>query len=63
MVYEPMTDLIQLMSKLVTSQGKILVPGVNELVAPVTDEERYSISSLDILRSHPRLRNLLYITI
>ena len=50
MVYEPMTDLIQLMSKLVTSKGKILVPGVNELVAPVTDEERYSISSLDILR-------------
>jgi Cys-Gly metallodipeptidase DUG1 len=63
MVYEPMTDLIQLMSKLVTSKSKILVPGVNELVAPVTDEERYSISSLDILRSHPRLRNLLYITI
>jgi Cys-Gly metallodipeptidase DUG1 len=63
MVYEPMTDLIQLMSKLVTSKGKILVPGVNELVAPVTDEERYSISSLDILRSHPRSRNLLYIII
>jgi len=63
MVYEPMTDLIQLMSKLVTSKGKILVPGVNELVAPVTDEERYSISSLDILRSHPSSRNLLYIII
>nr|BAK07062.1 predicted protein [Hordeum vulgare subsp. vulgare] len=39
-VHEPMTDLIQLMSKLVTSEGEILVPGIKELVAPLTDEER-----------------------
>ncbi|PVG01554.1 putative cytosolic nonspecific dipeptidase [Serendipita vermifera] len=47
MVHEPMTDLIQLMSKLVTPQGDILVPGVNDLVAPLTDEERKRYESLD----------------
>lgn len=39
-VHEPMTDLIQLFSKLVTSSGEILVPGIKELVAPLTEEER-----------------------
>lgn len=54
-VHEPMTDLILLsesclhlfwpiadqpVSKLVSPEGKILVPGVNELIAPVTDDER-----------------------
>ncbi len=28
------------MSKLVTPAGKILVPGLNDLVAPLTKEER-----------------------
>ncbi|KAG8844480.1 Cys-Gly metallodipeptidase [Serendipita sp. 411] len=40
MVHEPMTDLIHIMSKLVTPQGDILIPGINDLVAPLTDEER-----------------------
>lgn len=31
-VHEPMTDLFAIFSKLVTPQGKILVPGVNEMV-------------------------------
>ena len=35
-----MTDLIQIMAKLVDNKGQILVPGVNELVAPLTDEEK-----------------------
>lgn len=35
-----MTDLIQVMSRLVTPQGDILVPGINDLVAPLTEEER-----------------------
>ena len=35
-----MTDLITLMSKLVTPQGKILIPGVEDLVAPLTEAER-----------------------
>lgn len=39
-MHEPMTDLIALMSKLVTPQGKILVPGVEDLVAPLTEEEK-----------------------
>jgi Cys-Gly metallodipeptidase DUG1 len=37
---EPMTDLVRLLGKLVDTDGKILIPGINELVAPVTDEER-----------------------
>ncbi|KAJ3050544.1 hypothetical protein HK097_008510 [Rhizophlyctis rosea] len=38
-VHEPMTDLITLMSKLVTVDGKILVPGVYDDVAPRTEAE------------------------
>ncbi|ODQ67296.1 glutamate carboxypeptidase-like protein [Nadsonia fulvescens var. elongata DSM 6958] len=38
-VNEPMIDLSHLFSKLVTSQGKILIPGVQEMVAPLTAEE------------------------
>lgn len=40
-VHEPMTDLIHIMSKLVTPQGKILIPGVEELVAPLAAGEKY----------------------
>ncbi|PWN43398.1 CNDP dipeptidase [Ceraceosorus guamensis] len=39
-VHEPMTDLFHIMSSLVTPQGEILVPGIKELVDPLTDEER-----------------------
>lgn len=38
-VYEPMTDLIILFSKLVTSDGKILIPGINDDVAELTGEK------------------------
>ncbi|ESZ99211.1 hypothetical protein SBOR_0418 [Sclerotinia borealis F-4128] len=38
-VYEPMTDLVILLSKLVNSQGHILIPGINELVEQVSTEE------------------------
>ncbi|XP_049637724.1 cytosolic non-specific dipeptidase [Suncus etruscus] len=38
-VHEAMTDLIALMGCLVDNKGKILIPGINEAVAPVTDEE------------------------
>ncbi|KDN51446.1 CNDP dipeptidase [Tilletiaria anomala UBC 951] len=49
-VHEPMTDLFAIMSKLVTPQGKILIPGINELVAPLTDEEkkRYDVMEFQI---------------
>ena len=40
MVHEPMTDLIQLMSKLVTPDGTILVPGVDDMVSIADVEER-----------------------
>lgn len=40
MVHEPMTDLVYLMSRLVTPDGKILIPGINEQVALLTDAER-----------------------
>ena len=36
-----MTDLIQLMSKLVTPQGEILIPGVEDLVAPLLESEKW----------------------
>ncbi|TFK53202.1 CNDP dipeptidase [Heliocybe sulcata] len=46
-VHEPMTDLIALMSKLVTPDGKILVPGVDEMVPAADDEEKKIYNSLD----------------
>ncbi|KLU87230.1 cytosolic non-specific dipeptidase, variant [Magnaporthiopsis poae ATCC 64411] len=36
---EPMTDLVRVLSTLVDTSGKILIPGINEQVAPVTAEE------------------------
>lgn len=40
MMHEPMTDLVQIMSTLVSPQAKILIPGLYDQVAPLTDEER-----------------------
>lgn len=34
-----MTDLIQLMSKLVATDGTILIPGVDEMVSVASEEE------------------------
>ncbi|CED82933.1 cndp dipeptidase [Phaffia rhodozyma] len=39
-VHEPMTDLIHLLSTLVQPSGKITIPGLSDLVAPLTDQER-----------------------
>lgn len=38
-VHEPMIDLSYLFTKLVTPQGEILIPGIQEMVAPLTPEE------------------------
>ncbi|ODV85460.1 hypothetical protein CANARDRAFT_28257 [[Candida] arabinofermentans NRRL YB-2248] len=38
-IHEPMTDLFNIMSTMVDTSGKILIPGVNEMVAPVTEKE------------------------
>lgn len=37
---EPMTDLVRVLGRLVDTHGKILIPGIQEMVAPVTDEEK-----------------------
>ncbi|KAI9818652.1 MAG: hypothetical protein M1826_001333 [Phylliscum demangeonii] len=37
---EPMTDLVQLLSTLVTTEGGITIAGIAELVAPLTAEEQ-----------------------
>ena len=39
-VHEPMTDLISLLSTLVTPDGKILVKGVDEMVPEPDEEEK-----------------------
>ncbi|KAI5475153.1 hypothetical protein MNV49_001869 [Pseudohyphozyma bogoriensis] len=48
MVHEPMTDLFALFSKLVTPDGKILIPGINDDVAVLTDEERARYDVIDV---------------
>ena len=37
---EPMTDLMTILSRLVSNDGKILIPGIHEMVAPLTEEEK-----------------------
>jgi Cys-Gly metallodipeptidase DUG1 len=37
---EPMTDLVRILAKLVDTNGQIQIPGINDLVAPVTDDEK-----------------------
>lgn len=39
MVHEPMTDLMAVMSKLVTPDGTILIPGVKDMIAPAGEKE------------------------
>lgn len=46
-VHEAMTDLISLMGCLVDKKGKILIPGINDAVAPVTDEEHALYDHID----------------
>ncbi|XP_064836318.1 cytosolic non-specific dipeptidase-like isoform X1 [Oncorhynchus masou masou] len=46
-VHEAMTDLIALLGSLVDTKGKILVPGVYEEVANVTDEEKKLYEKID----------------
>jgi len=41
MVYEPLAILTKLLASLTSSDGTILVPGVNELVEPLTSTELF----------------------
>lgn len=38
--HEPMTDLVRVMGTLVAPDGKILIKGIDDLVAPLTDDEK-----------------------
>ena len=38
--HEPMTDLVKILGRLVDTNGKILIPGINEMVAPLSDHEK-----------------------
>ena len=43
---EPMTDLVRVLGGLVDTDGKIQIDGINELVAPVTEEEQKLYTSI-----------------
>ena len=45
--HEAMTDLINVMGRLVDSKGKILVPGISDQVSAVTQEEEMSYGPID----------------
>ncbi|RDX44571.1 CNDP dipeptidase [Lentinus brumalis] len=47
MVHEPMTDMVNILSKLVAPDGTILVPGVDDLVPAAQDEEIAIYEKLD----------------
>lgn len=47
LVTEPMTDLLALMSSLVDNKGKILIDGIYDQVAPLTDRERSLYQNID----------------
>ena len=42
-----MTDLFNLMSKLTDAKGNILIPGISDLVAPLTEEEKKLYDNID----------------
>ena len=46
-VAEPMIDLVHVMSSLVDSHGKILIKGIDEMVAPVTEKENEIYKKID----------------
>ncbi|CAG8546819.1 16919_t:CDS:2 [Acaulospora colombiana] len=46
-VHEPMTDLFLLFSKLVSPSGDILIPGINDNVEPLTEEENKIYESIE----------------
>uniref|UniRef100_A0A8D0CS64 Cytosolic non-specific dipeptidase n=1 Tax=Sander lucioperca TaxID=283035 RepID=A0A8D0CS64_SANLU len=46
-VHEAMTDLIALMGSLLDNKGNILVPGLSDDVAPLTDEEKKLYEKID----------------
>ncbi|CAJ0835285.1 1703_t:CDS:2 [Entrophospora sp. SA101] len=51
-VYEPMTDLVYLLSKLVKPNGEILIPGILDDVAALTEKETYKSIDFGIHELH-----------
>lgn len=45
--HEGMTDLVNLLGSMVDTRGKILIPGLYDSVADLTDEERKQYDSID----------------
>uniref|UniRef100_A0A8C3XA17 Carnosine dipeptidase 1 n=1 Tax=Catagonus wagneri TaxID=51154 RepID=A0A8C3XA17_9CETA len=45
---EPMADLVALLGSLVDSSGHILIPGIYDHVAPLTEEERKMYEAIDL---------------
>lgn len=46
-IHEPMNDLVWILSRLTDLKGKILIDGINELVAPLTEEEKKLYEHID----------------
>ena len=46
-VFEPMNDLVWILGRLTDLDGTIRVPGLNKLVAPLTEEERQLYNTID----------------
>jgi len=46
-IHEPMNDLFWVMGQLAAVDGKILIPGIDKLVAPVTEEEKNLYDPID----------------
>ena len=46
-IHEAMTELVKIMGKLVDERGTILIPGINGMVAPFTQEEKMAYPSID----------------
>ncbi|CCE65905.1 hypothetical protein TPHA_0N01240 [Tetrapisispora phaffii CBS 4417] len=46
-IAEPMIDLVQVMGTLADSKGNILIKGIEEMVAPITDKESKSYDNID----------------
>ncbi|SCU88070.1 LANO_0D01002g1_1 [Lachancea nothofagi CBS 11611] len=46
-IAEPMIDLVKVFSSLVDSQGRILIDGIDEMVAPVTEKEMALYDKID----------------
>jgi nonspecific dipeptidase len=51
-VHESMVDLVYLLNQLVDAKGKILIPGINDSVTPLTDEEKALYDPIDFCQDN-----------